>query len=155
MDLKIWEDVKQEDRFYSENVPRFDYEPLKSFYQIVKSPESINEGVISLISLIPEDIAFRWTGYFLTFQTLHSLQYKEGLYCHDPIFCGKILHSCDPNLKLNMEEMTAIVIKPIKVFDRLTLNYNDTESVLYNAFNCTCGSEKCIGWVEGNSVIKK
>jgi hypothetical protein len=155
MDLKLWENVRQEDRFYDEHVPRFDYEPLKTFFQIVKSPEQINEGVLSLISLQPEDIAFKWTGYFLTEQTLHSLQYKEGIYIHDQVFCGKILHDCEPNLKLNMEDLTAIVIKPIKVFDKLTLDYNDTEDFLYNAFNCTCGSKNCKGWIAGKKAVEE
>jgi len=152
LSIKNWENVKQEDRFYPIEVPVFDYEPLKTFFQIVKSPEAINEGIISLISLNVEDIAFRWTGWFLTKQTLHSLQHKEGIYIHDPFFSGKLLHSCDPNLKLDMNTLTAIVIKPIKVFDRLTCDYNDTEDVLYNTFNCSCGSENCRGWIAGKKA---
>jgi hypothetical protein len=53
-----------------------------------------------------------------------------------------------------MENLTAIVTRPIKVFDTLLLNYNLTEKFLYNAFNCTCGSENCIGWVEGYGALE-
>jgi len=151
LNLRIWENLQADDpnRFYPSDVPVFDYEPLRSHFQIVKSPEAINEGIISLISLKVEEIAFKWTGWFLTKQTLHSLQHKEGVYIHDPHFSGKLLHSCLPNLFLNVKNLTAYVIRPIKPFDRLTCNYNDSEDILYNAFQCTCGAENCIVWVEG------
>lgn len=154
LNVRFWENVNQENRYYPSEVPVFDYEPLRQFFKIVKSPEAINEGIISLISLNEGDIAFRWTGWFLTNQTLHSLQHKDGIYIHDPYFSGKLLHSCEPNLKLDMGTLTAYVIRPIKVFDRLTCDYDDTEDILYNHFNCTCGSENCKGYIMGKKATK-
>jgi hypothetical protein len=151
LNLRIWENLSTDDplRFYPTEVPVFDYEPLRSHFQIVKSPEAINEGIISLISLKPEDIAFKWTGFFMTTQTLHSLQHKKNLYIHDTFFSGKLLHSCVPNLRLDMETLTAYVIKTIEVFDRLTIDYEDTEDVLYNHFDCRCGNKECRGYISG------
>lgn len=151
LSLRIWENISADDprRFYPPEVPVFDYEPLRDYFQIVKSLESINEGIISLITLKEEDIAFRWTGFFLTTQTLHSLQHKKGAYIHDVFFSGKLLHSCNPNLRLDMETLTAYVIKPIKVFDRLTIDYEETEDILYNQFDCTCGSSNCRQSISG------
>lgn len=155
LDIRLWNDIKQEDRFYPPEIPIFPYEPLKKFFQIVKSPETINEGVISLVSLNVEDIAFKWSGFMIFKQTIHSLQYKKGVFINDPFFSGKILHDCSPNLSLSMEDLTAYVIKPIRPFDRLTCDYEATEDLLYNAFQCTCGAKDdsgnniCRGWISG------
>jgi tyrocidine synthetase-3 len=149
LDIRLWNDVKQEDRFYPPEIPIFPYEPLKKFFQIVKSPETINEGVISLISLNVEDIAFKWSGWLLDFQTLHSLQIEKGRYLNASFFSGKLLHSCDPNLQLDVSTLTAYVIKPIKVFDILSIDYEYTEDKLYNQFTCSCGSSNCRGWISG------
>lgn len=156
LDMSFWENVKQEDRFYPESVHRFKLEPLKKFYQIVKSPEIINEGIISLISLDVDDIAFKWTGYMVFEQSLHSLQYSPGVYCYDPHFSGRLLHDCSPNLRLEMSTLTAYVIKPIRPFDRITCDYEATETDgLFNSFQCSCqakddkGNSVCKGWISG------
>ena len=155
--MKNYEDMLADDprRFYPPEVPVFDYEPLRDYFQIVKSPEAINEGIISLISLKEEDIAFRWTGFFLITQTLHSLQHRKGAYIHDIFFSGKLLHSCSPNLKLDMETLTAYVVKPIRVFDRLTIDYEMSEDILYNQFDCKCGSSNCRKYISGKQMDKE
>lgn len=155
LDMRLWENVKQEDRFYPIEVPKFSYEPLKSLYQIVRTPEAIGEGIISLINLNVDDIAFKWTGFMVFDQSLHSLQHKKNIFVHDPFFSGKILHDCSPNLKLDMETLTAYVIKPIRALDRLTCDYEDSEDRLYNQFQCSCGAKDekgnniCKGWISG------
>ena len=152
IEIRDFANIKQEDRYYPSEVPLFDYEPLKKYFQIVKSPEPVNEGIISLVSFKEEDLICKWTGFHLTFQTLHSLQHTEDkVFIHDPYFCGKMLHSCDPNSYLNMDTMEIKALKCIKPFDKLTLNYNKTEKALYQAFHCQCGSDGCIGWVSGYS----
>lgn len=145
-----FENVKQEDRFYPDCVPVFNYEPLRKYFQIVKSPEPVNEGVITLVSFKEGDLVCKWTGFHLTNQTLHSLQHTEDkIFIHDNFFVGKFLHSCDPNCFLDMNEMSVYSLKTIRPFDKLTLNYNKTEKLLYQGFHCECGNENCLGWVAG------
>lgn len=152
---KDFENINQEDRFYPASVPVFDFEPLKKFFLIVKSPEPVNEGIVSLVTFKAEDLVAKWTGYHIPFQTLHSLQYKEdSIFIHDPYFCGKMLHSCDPNCRLNMETMEIIALKNINPFDKLTLDYNDTEKELYQGFYCNCGAANCKGYIEGYKHLK-
>ena len=155
INLKNYENLSPDDprRFYPSYVPVFDYEPLRDYFTILKSPEEIREGVVSLISFEKEDLICKGTGFFLPFQTLHSLQYKEKeVYIHDPMFIGKLLHSCDPNARLEMNDFSLIALKPIKCFETITVDYNDTEAVLYQSFQCTCGSINCKGYIEGYSI---
>ena len=152
LNLKIYEDIKPDDprRFYPAEVPVFDYEPLRDFFTILKSPEDIREGVVSLVSFEPEDLICIGTGFFLPFQTLHSLQYKEDeVYIHDKFFIGKVIHHCDPNARLDMSNFSLHAIKKIKPFDTITIDYEATEAYLYQEFQCNCGNPSCKGWITG------
>lgn len=155
LDLRDFDNVQQDVRFYPAEVPIFQYEPLKKYFEIVKSPEPVNEGVITKITFKQDDLICKWTGFHLKVQTLHSLQHTEdSIFVHDPFFVGKFLHSCDPNCVLNMDTMEIYALKNIKPFATLTLNYNKTEKVLYQPFHCQCGSDTCMGIVEGYGVTK-
>jgi len=153
IDKRVFENLEQSDRFYPEEVPSFDMEPIKTYFMIVKSPEEIKEGIITLISFKDGDLICKWTGMHLKFQTLHSLQHTEDkIFIHDTWFIGKLLHSCDPNCKLDMDNMQLYAIKDIKPFDKLTVDYDDTEKKLYQSFHCNCGAANCKGFIDGYGV---
>jgi hypothetical protein len=158
VNLKIYEDLSSDDprRFYPSSVPVFNMEPLKDFFTILKSPEDIREGVVTLISFKEGDLICKGTGFFLNTQTLHSLQYQEDkVYIHDPFFIGKVLHSCDSNSYLDVNTFSLYAKRDIKVFETLTIYYPETEAELYQEFDCTCGSDKCIKYVTGYKKINK
>ena len=156
INLKVYEElsVKDELRFYPEHYPVMMNEPLKSHFIILESPESIHKGLLSLVSFEPEDLIAQCAGVSLSFQTLHSLQYNEDHFLHDPFFSGYLLHSCDPNAELNMRTFTLHAIKSIKPFQLITIDYEKTEAQLYQGFHCSCGSENCKGWIEGYNYRK-
>lgn len=58
-------------------------------------------------------------------------------------------HHCDPNCRINFEDMTLVALHEIYPGEQLTLNYNATEGELAEPFDCLCGSEKCLGKVTG------
>jgi tyrocidine synthetase-3 len=152
LNLKIYEDIKPDDprRFYPAYVPVYNHEPLKDFFTILKSPEEIREGVVSLVSFDIDDLICIGTGFFLPFQTLHSLQYKEDeVFIHDSFFIGKVIHSCEPNARLDMSNFSLYAIKKIKPFDPITIDYEETEAQLYQEFQCNCGAASCRGRISG------
>lgn len=157
INLNIYEELSVDDkrRFYPEYFPVMMNEPLRSNFIILQSPEDIHKGLLSLVTFDKEDLIVQCAGTSLFFQTLHSLQYKEGMYLHDPFFAGYLLHSCDPNAELNMRDFTLHAIKPIKHFELITIDYEKTEAQLYQGFNCQCGSFNCKGWIEGYIYRKK
>ncbi|WP_242319033.1 hypothetical protein [Bacillus cereus group sp. BfR-BA-01349] len=82
-------------------------------------------------------------------QTLYTLQLKTGVYIEDPYFMGKVLHSCEPNSIVNMETQEFYVIRDINVGDYITIDYLKTEDVLFQSFQCACGTSVCKGYIAG------
>jgi hypothetical protein len=151
INMKLYEQLELNDpkRFYPEWVPIIPYEPLKTFFQILESPEEIRKGVVSLVSFKEDDLIAQCTGASLNFQTLHSLQHAEKVFFHDPFFSGYLLHSCEPNCRLDMSDFSLHAIQEIKPFSLLTIDYEETEEELYQQFECKCGSSNCRGWIKG------
>lgn len=146
--------IDDENRFYPRHVPIMIGEPLRTNFALLQSPEPINFGIVSLISFKAKDLVAQCTGEVLNFQTLHSLQHTEKIFYHDDFFAGYLLHSCDPNCVLNMEDFSLYAIKDIRPFERLTIDYELTEAELFQPFHCTCGSDKCKGFVQGYKFKK-
>ena len=136
-------------RFYPPFVPVLPYEPLKTCFEIIESPEDIQRGVISKVTFNECDLIANLTGFVLYEQTLHSLQVREGLYYADEFFAGYLIHSCEPNAKLIMDPFSLEAISAIKPFTLITIDYCATEKDLFQKFQCKCGSPKCRGWISG------
>lgn len=137
--IKDYETLSKTDtnRFYPQDFPVVDFEPLKTHFQLLSSPEDIGKAIITLVSFQKEDLVAKCLGVTLPYQTLHSLQYKKGMYFHDDWFAGFLLHSCDPNCMLDMETFSLIALRDIKAFELLTIDYEKTEEELHQGFNLT------------------
>ncbi|RMG75014.1 MAG: SET domain-containing protein-lysine N-methyltransferase [Chloroflexi bacterium] len=136
-------------RFYPDIFPVFEYEPTTDKFAIQRISDGVGEGVVALVDFEPGDIVFRFTGIFSAEITQFTLQVNEHLHLHDPIFMGKILHSCDANCTVDMETRTFTAVKPIKAGDFVTMDYAQTEAHLYRNFECCCGAPNCRGYVTG------
>ncbi len=106
----------------------------------------------------------RFTGEVLDEVRLHTLQITPTKHLHDPHFVGYLLHSCDPNVALDMERLTMIALKDIGAGAALTMDYASTEDILYRQFPCLCQADNCRKWItgqlesinkEGHAYLKK
>ena len=151
--IKIYEEMNTDDsrRFYPAHFPVATIEPLKTNFIILESPEDIRRGLLSLVSFNEGDLIAQCMGVALPFQTLHTLRQSDGHYIHDTFFAGYLLHSCDFNARLDMSDFTLHAVKQIMPFELITIFYPATEAVLYQNFDCSCGSENCIKYVTGYS----
>lgn len=71
-------------------------------------------------------------------------------------------HSCDPNCLIN-DDFYIETIKPLAPGDEITISYDQVSPQDFTAwgdfwdkrwtFHCQCGSEKCIGLINGYRVI--
>lgn len=68
---------------------------------------------------------------------------------YDPYFTGYLLHSCDPNVSLNMRNRKLTALKFIEAGCFLYMDYAETEDVLFKQFACSCESPACRGWITG------
>ncbi|MCB1773792.1 MAG: SET domain-containing protein-lysine N-methyltransferase [Gammaproteobacteria bacterium] len=81
----------------------------------------------------------------------HSLQRAPGDYLYDPYFVGYLLHSCDPNVVLDMHQQTVYCLRNIAAGEPLMMDYASTEDSLFRQFPCACGAPNCRQWVTGRA----
>ena len=62
-------------------------------------------------------------------------------------------HSCEPNGYVNAAEYSFCALRDIKEGEEITFNYLATEDELASPFECECGSEKCLGLIQGNKFL--
>ncbi|KAI7901216.1 uncharacterized protein BX663DRAFT_531986 [Cokeromyces recurvatus] len=62
-------------------------------------------------------------------------------------------HSCDPNTFLDVSQLELIALRDVHIGDELLFFYPSTEWDMAQAFDCWCGSSKCIGKVRGAHEI--
>lgn len=89
------------------------------------------------------------SGLLVSRRRLHTLQILPDVHMYDPRFAGLLLHSCNPNVFLDMSELWLWSLARIDEGDCLTMDYASTEQKLYRQFACRCGSYNCHGWITG------
>lgn len=123
--------------------------PKTSDFKIIKRDTTTGLGVITYRSFDPGDLVAMLAGEVITEITQHSLQIEPGLHLLDLYFCGYFLHSCDPNVHLDLSNRKVHAVREIRPGDHLLMDYAQTEEVLFKQFACQCGSVHCRGWVTG------
>lgn len=71
----------------------------------------------------------------------------------DPEFLASINHGCDPNVFFDVDQWVLRCVKDIKLGEQLMYFYPSTEWQMTQAFDCTCGSHKCLGYIQGAAYI--
>ena len=140
-------------RFYPEFVPPFPHEPNPDNFAVRPIGDNIGEGVVALKAFEKGQIVFRFTGFYMSEQTLFTLQVEPGLFVHDPFFIGKVLHRCDPNCAVDMKRRQFTARRPVMPGEWITMNYETTEDELFRSFECVCGAVPCEGF-EPNRLIQ-
>ena len=67
----------------------------------------------------------------------------------DPEFLQYINHSCDSNVFFDIKNMIVTCLRKIDVGNAMTFFYPSTEWSMNQSFDCLCGSEKCLGKIQG------
>ena len=70
-----------------------------------------------------------------------------------PEFLQYINHSCDPNASFDVDSMNLIALTDIEEHEEMTFFYPSTEWKMVQPFDCFCGTEMCLGKIEGASFI--
>lgn len=123
--------------------------PKTGDFEIVRKDENAGYGVISHRSFNKGDIVAAMNGEIVHDIRQHTLQIKPGVHLYDIHFTGYFLHSCSPNVRLDMKKMLVTAKRKINAGDYLLMDYAQTEDVLYKQFPCSCGAKNCRGWVTG------
>lgn len=63
-------------------------------------------------------------------------------------------HSCSPNAFFDTTKMELAAVKNIKSGEEITFFYPSTEWDMEEPFACSCGSENCLGQIEGAGHLR-
>jgi len=81
----------------------------------------------------------------------HTLEINPTRHFLDTKLAGYIMHSCEPNARLNMKNLTLEVIRNIAIGEFLTIDYAHTEKKLFRQFPCSCKAISCRFWIKGSA----
>ena len=123
--------------------------PQASDFEVVAKDNNSGHGVITFRDFKPGDLLAVVAGEIVSDIRQHTLQISRRRHMFDPFFTGYLLHSCDPNVSLNMRKKTLTALKHIEAGSFLYMDYAETEDTLFKQFACCCGSKKCRGWITG------
>lgn len=141
-------------RFYPDDIAPFPYEPTRDRFSIVFLDDQIGQGVMTHVPFRAGEIVFAFTGTVLDEITQFSLQLPDGHHLHDPHFMGKVLHHCDPNCTVDMTRCVFIARRTILPDEFVTMDYAETEDVLFRTFDCQCNAPNCRGHVTGRLQVR-
>jgi len=126
--------------------PRF---PKKCDFEIHKTSKSKGLGVIAKKAFQKGELVAKMAGPTVNNIQQHTLQISKNVHLHDTYFSGYFLHSCDPNIHVDMQKLEVTALKPIKKNSYLYMDYSETEDYLFKIFKCGCGAKNCRGIIRG------
>ncbi|MBK8954904.1 MAG: SET domain-containing protein [Saprospiraceae bacterium] len=70
-----------------------------------------------------------------------------------PLFLEYINHSCDPNCFFDTKEFVLKAVKNIQSGEEFSFFYPSTEWDMDEPFDCHCGSDICLGQIQGAKYL--
>lgn len=117
--------------------------------QVCDTDSEYGLGVRTLVPRRKGEVIHRFTGVVGPELKQHSLQVSPGLHIYDTEIIGFLSHSCAPDCRLDMAASQLVALRDIRAGDLLTIEYAETEDVLYRQFACHCGAPACRHWITG------
>lgn len=127
--------------------------PKATDFMVVTKDEMSGKGVICYRAFKRGEVIAHMGGEIINEIRQHTLQISENKHLYDPHFSGYFLHSCSPNISLDMKNMTVTALKDIEANSYLYMDYAETEDYLFKQFPCSCGASNCRGWITGRKEI--
>jgi hypothetical protein len=124
--------------------------PQASDFRVITKDQSTGYGVLAMRGFSAGELVAVIAGDVVPDILQHTLQISTGKHLLDRYFTGYLLHSCSPNISVDMERMTVTAYKDIPASSFLYMDYAQTEEILYKQFHCSCGSLACRGWITGS-----
>lgn len=123
--------------------------PTAARFEIVHTEDGRGAGIRVLTPFSRGQLVSRVSGQVIGSRRLHTLQITPNAHLYDPYFCGLLLHSCNPNVFLDMTQFELWALRDISAGELLTMDYASTEDVLVRQFRCHCGAAGCREWITG------
>ncbi len=135
--------------FYPEIIPPEEGHPTTADFELVNIGDERGKGLRARVAIRRGERVARLSGVVVNRSSVDTIQISPTLHMHDRWFCRLLLHSCEPNVVIDMAAMEAWAARSIQAGDYLSIDYAATEDVLGRQFACHCGSPRCRGWISG------
>lgn len=137
--------------FYPDIIPAEDGHPTSAKFVVVETGDERGRGLKGKTTFHKGEYVAKLSGVIVNHTTLDTIQITPTLYFADPWFCRFLLHSCDPNLEINVENLHVRALKDISSGEYLTIDYAATDDAVTFQFACNCRVPNCRGWVKGRA----
>lgn len=127
--------------------------PQAKYFKVVDKNGIEGKGVFCYKPFKKGELLAKIHGEVTQEITQHTLQIDETNHLLDLYFVGYLLHSCNPNVIVDMKNRTVRALRQIKANSFLYMDYASTEDVLYKQFHCSCGSANCRGLILGRKEM--
>lgn len=123
--------------------------PKEEDFTVRREEDGKGAGVYTKKPFKRGEMIARITGNIVPHLGQHTLQITPSTYLYDIHFTGYLLHSCSPNVFLDMKEFEVWALRDIEEGQPLTMDYSSTEDKLFRQFPCLCGTPNCRYWITG------
>lgn len=123
--------------------------PKNDDFKVCRRETGKGYGVYTKKDFKRGELVARITGNIVPCLGQHTLQITPTTHLYDQYFTGFLLHSCSPNIYLDMTEFEIWALRDIDAGQSLTMDYASTEDVLYKQFPCLCNTPNCRHWITG------
>jgi len=134
---------------YDSLIPWEEGHPMSDCFEIVETGDERGRGLKSKVPFQKGECVARLSGVLTSRVTLNTIQITPTLHFHDAWFCRFLLHSCDPNLAIDVMLMKSRATRDIQPGEYVTIDYRATEDFIESQFRCNCGADNCCGWMRG------
>lgn len=130
--------------------------PLSEIVKVIHGDGDFSSKLVSLVDREPGARLCAIEGAVLVNQRAYtSVQVSEDCDMElksDLVLCN---HSCDPSVIFDTAKLEVRVgERPLKKGEDVTFFYPSTEWDMKQPFQCTCGSPKCLGLVQGAQYLE-
>ena len=121
--------------------------PNSANFFVKDTGDKRGNGLRGKVAFQKDDFVAKLSGVIVNKTALDTIQITPTLYFADRWFCRFLLHSCDPNLEINLEHLQVRALRNIPVGEYLTIDYANTDDEVTFQFACECWAENCRGWI--------
>jgi len=136
---------------YPDFIPKEEGHPTSEKFLVVETGDVRGRGLKGLIKFKKDEYVAKLSGVLVSDTTLDTIQITPTLYFSDKWFCRFLLHSCNPNLEINLEKLSVQATRDISPDEYLTIDYATTDDKVTFQFACGCGAKNCKKWITGHS----
>jgi len=137
--------------FYPSIIPAEEKHPTSAKFLVVETGDERGKGLKGKVAFHKNEFIAKLSGIIVNHTTLNTIQISPTLYFSDQWFCRYLLHSCDPNLGIYVENLGVRALKDISPGEYLTIDYAATDDKVTFQFACSCGAPNCRTWVTGRA----